>query len=45
MKASRTIASALALFVLIGVFAVPTQAAAPQKAKPEPKPQRASMPK
>jgi hypothetical protein len=45
MKASRTIASALALFVLIGVFAVPTQAAAQQRGKPEPKPQKASMPK
>jgi len=48
MKASRVIASALALVVLIGVFAVPTQAAAAQKGKPQQppaKPQRAQMPK
>jgi hypothetical protein len=45
MKATKAIASVLALFVLIGVFAVPMPAAASQKGKPEPKPQRASMPK
>lgn len=47
MKASRTIAAALALFVIAGLLAVSVQAApGPQKGKPsEPKPQKASMPK
>jgi hypothetical protein len=46
MRASRTIAAALALFVVIGLLAVSVQAApGPQKGKPESKPTKASMPK
>jgi hypothetical protein len=45
MKVTRTVASVLALAILIGAFAVPMQAAAPQKGKVEAKPQKASMPK
>ncbi len=47
MKASRRIAAALALFAIVGLLAVSVQAApGPQKGKqPEPKPQKASMPK
>jgi len=46
MRASRTIASALALFVVIGIFALPMQAALGPQKKQEPKPAaKASMPK
>jgi len=47
MKTSRTIAAALALFVMVGTLALSVQAApGPQKGKPEPKPQaKPSMPK
>jgi hypothetical protein len=46
MRASRTIASALALFATLGVLAGSVQAATAQQKKPEPKPAaKASMPK
>lgn len=46
MKAPRTIAAALALFVVAGVLAVSVQAApGPQKGKPEAKAAKATMPK
>ena len=46
MKASRTIAAALALFVVFGLLAVSAQAApGPQKSKTPPKATKASMPK
>lgn len=46
MKASRTIAAALAVFVVVGALAVTAQAApGPQKSKTPPKATKASMPK
>ena len=46
MKASRTIAAALALFVVFGLLVVSAQAApGPQKGKTPPKATKASMPK